>query len=103
MTIGQITGLHIGFDGQDKPCANMQRLHMVMDSLRSFRRGPDLLLLTGDLVESGEQWAYEKLKDALTTLNIPAYFALGNHDSRDAFAEVFGDANFAAMAIGRYV
>lgn len=94
MIIGQITDLHIGFDGQDKPCVNLQRLHHVLDSLRSFRRGPDLLLLTGDLVESGEGWAYEKLKDALTSLNIPAYFALGNHDSREAFAEVFGDASF---------
>ena len=94
MIIGQITDLHIGFDGQDKPCANMQRLHHVLDSLRSFRRGPDVLLLTGDLVESGEQWAYEKLKDALTSLHIPAFFALGNHDNRETFAEVFGDANF---------
>lgn len=94
MIIGQITDLHIGFDGQDKPCANMQRLNYVLDSLRSMRRGPDLLLLTGDLVESGEQWAYEKLKDALTSMHVPAYFALGNHDNRDAFIEVFGDASF---------
>lgn len=89
MLIAQITDLHLGFDGRDKPCENTKRLRHVIREFNHLIRQPDLVLVTGDLVESGEHWAYEKLKEELSELNAPYYLALGNHDQREAFSAVF--------------
>jgi 3',5'-cyclic AMP phosphodiesterase CpdA len=54
---------------------------------------PDLLLATGDLADAGDDSAsYARLKDALADLPFPVYFALGNHDGRDAFRANFPEA-----------
>jgi len=94
MLIAQITDLHIGFDGTDAPCKNTERLKGVLNELSQMQRQPDIILITGDLVESGENWAYEKLKATLSHVKIPYYFGFGNHDNREAFASIFSDENF---------
>ncbi len=94
MLIAQITDLHIGFDGELSHCKNTARLNNVLLELTQMQRQPDVILITGDLVESGKNWAYEKLKTTLGTLQIPYFFALGNHDDRKAFKEVFSDKYF---------
>lgn len=68
MIIAQITDLHHGFDGRDKPCLNTKRLRDVIFELNHLRKPPDLVLVTGDLVESGAHWAYKKLKEELEAL-----------------------------------
>ncbi|MFW5832478.1 MAG: phosphodiesterase [Pseudomonadota bacterium] len=52
----------------------------------------DLLLLTGDLTDTGEVLAYCALHERLRALPMPAVLLLGNHDRRAAFREVFADA-----------
>jgi 3',5'-cyclic AMP phosphodiesterase CpdA len=94
MLIAQITDLHIGFMGAGNPCDNTERLDMVLSDLRQLKRQPDIILITGDLVEGGEPWAYEKLKTALDPVETPYYFGFGNHDKRDAFTKVFSDEKF---------
>ena len=94
MIIAQITDLHIGFGGPDVECMNSKRLKLVIDEMNGMVQRPDLILVTGDLVESGERWAYEKLKKALSDLDYPLYYAMGNHDNRDVFAGVFPEAEF---------
>lgn len=94
MIIAQITDLHIGFEGEGQICHNSRRLRMVIDELNDMVAKPDLILVTGDLVESGERWAYEKLRDELKELKYPLYFGMGNHDKREVFAEVFPEAEF---------
>ena len=89
MIIAQITDLHLGFDGKDKPCENTKRLRHVIHDLNHMKRQPDIVLVTGDLVESGADWAYQKLKTELSELKTPYFLALGNHDKRSAFTEVF--------------
>ena len=91
MIVAQITDLHLGFDGQGNPCKNTKRLRHVIHELNDMKRRPDLVLLTGDLVESGADWAYKKLKKELAALEIPHFFALGNHDKRSAFSDVFSE------------
>ena len=95
MIIAQITDLHLGFDGPDKPCANTERLRNVIHELNSLKLAPDIILVTGDLVESGEHWSYQKLKDELSALNAPYYLTLGNHDHREDFSKVFPEFAFA--------
>jgi len=94
MIIAQITDLHIGFDGEDNPCPNMARLKTVLKQIKNMTAQPDLLLITGDLVESGEDWAYELLRKQLAKVSVPYFMAMGNHDNRDAFAEIFPDSVF---------
>jgi len=94
MIIAQLTDLHIGFDGEDVPCKNTARLRKVIKDMNAMTRRPDLLILTGDLVETGENWAYEKLRDELAKTDLPVYFAMGNHDDRAAFTGIFPDAEF---------
>ena len=94
MIIAQITDLHIGFGGPDAECMNSKRLKLVIDEMNGMVQRPDLILVTGDLVESGETWAYEKMKAALSDLDYPLYYAMGNHDNRDVFKGVFPEATF---------
>jgi 3',5'-cyclic AMP phosphodiesterase CpdA len=42
---------------------------------------PDLLLVTGDLVDSPRKKLYEEVKESLDSLRIPYYVCAGNHDS----------------------
>lgn len=91
MIIAQITDLHLGFDGRDKPCQNTKRLRAVITGMKELRKQPDILLMTGDLVESGEAWAYKKLRDELEDVPWPYYLGMGNHDNRQTFIDVFPD------------
>ncbi len=91
MLLAQITDLHLGFDGEGNDCPNTPRLRQVIDGLKSMQRAPDMVLITGDNVESGERWAYELLKAELAALDWPCFFLMGNHDRREAFLDVFRD------------
>ena len=94
MIIAQITDLHIGFHGPEMGCENTKRLESVLAELSTQTRQPDLLLVTGDLVETGANWAYEKLKNTLDDVKFPYYLTIGNHDDREAFSKIFSDENF---------
>lgn len=98
MLIAQISDVHLGF-GQTEgpagdPVSNLGRLDRVLNALANLRKQPDLLLITGDLVDGGSNWAYAPLRERLARVSIPIKFALGNHDNRDAFIGEFGDAGF---------
>lgn len=93
MIIAQITDLHVGFDGKDQKCRNSQRLLPVIYELNSMIQKPDLVLVTGDLVETGEKWAYEKLRSVLGYLESPYHLAIGNHDNREVFRTCFPEVN----------
>jgi 3',5'-cyclic AMP phosphodiesterase CpdA len=54
-----------------------------------------MVLATGDLVDRGDRDSYLRLRDALSALPFPVHFALGNHDARAAFGEVFPETAFA--------
>ena len=89
MIIAQLTDIHIGFVDEHKVCQNTPRLKRVIDEIMRMVLKPDLVLLTGDLVESGERWAYDILREELKALDIPTHYALGNHDNREVFATCF--------------
>ena len=50
---------------------------------------PDLLLLSGDLVDHGDPDEYEMLARLLADLAIPVLAIPGNHDEREAFRQAF--------------
>lgn len=94
MILAQITDLHIGFEGEGEVCQNSEKLQSVLREINSQILKPDVLLITGDLVESGSLWAYSKLRDQLSDVDCPILWAVGNHDNRDAFANIFPEAEF---------
>lgn len=90
MLIAQITDIHLGFEPGNPDEFNRQRLDSVLRTLGEMVPRPALLLATGDLADAGDDTeSYARLKLCLSELAIPAYFALGNHDGRDAFRGTF--------------
>jgi 3',5'-cyclic AMP phosphodiesterase CpdA len=104
MLIAQITDIHLGFDRGNRREANQVRLEETLRALCAMRPLPDLLLMTGDLVEHGDDdEAYVRLRHTVAALPFPALPLLGNHDGRAAFSRAFPEAataeNFLQFAV----
>jgi len=52
---------------------------------------PDLVLLSGDLVDKGTLPEYAKFRDLFSELEVPSVVIPGNHDDREVFKEAFRD------------
>ena len=89
MLIAQITDLHIGFDRDNNHELNVRRLIMVVDQLNAMNPKPDLLVVSGDLVENGDdKRAYRHMETLIKRWQGPLLWAIGNHDSREGLLEV---------------
>jgi Icc protein len=67
---------------------------------------PDGLLLTGDLAEEGGPEAYDQLRAATESLDLPVYWIPGNHDDPDMLHQVFSDVPYhgpnQSLALGHW-
>jgi 3',5'-cyclic AMP phosphodiesterase CpdA len=89
MLIAQITDLHIGFDRDNSHELNVRRLNMVIDALNERTPQPDLLIVSGDLVENADdKRAYRHKESLVKRWQGPLIWAVGNHDGRENFLEV---------------
>ena len=96
MLIAQITDLHLGFDPTDPDEFNRQRLDRALAALCVFHPTPDLLLVTGDIADNGEdRFSYARYAEAIGVLPFPAWPMMGNHDSRAPFLEQFPETRTA--------
>ena len=87
--VAQVTDLHIGFDRDNPHELNVRRLNMVIDQLNAMRPQPSLLLVTGDLVETGDDIdAYRHMVSLVARWEGPVLWAIGNHDGREAFRSI---------------
>jgi 3',5'-cyclic AMP phosphodiesterase CpdA len=89
--IAQITDVHIGFEPGNPDEPNMQRLQAVIRRLVEGPNRPDLLLMTGDLTESGDAESYARLAEAVRPCPFPVLAMTGNHDAREALRAAFPD------------
>lgn len=90
--VAQVTDLHIGFDRDNPHELNVRRLNLVIDQLNAMKQRPSLLLVTGDLVEHGDDSdAYMHMVSLIGRWEGPLIWALGNHDSRKHFCAVLPD------------
>jgi len=55
---------------------------------------PDVVIMTGDLVDGGKPEEYAHLRRLLAPLAMPVYVIPGNHDARDALRAAFGDCGY---------
>ena len=86
MLVAQVTDLHIGYDRDNIYELNVRRLNMVIDQLNAMRPKPSLLLVTGDLVENGDdEAAYQHMHALIGRWEGPLAWVVGNHDRRGTF------------------
>jgi 3',5'-cyclic AMP phosphodiesterase CpdA len=92
MLIAQITDVHLGFEQNNPDERNRKRLDRTLTVIAGLKPLPDLLLVTGDLADAADDdVSYQRLREALAAVPMPAAFCMGNHDGRAAFARHFPD------------
>jgi Icc protein len=90
MLIAQITDVHLGFEPNNPAEFNRKRLDQTLRTLAAMKPRPDVLIVTGDLADEGDdQVSYRRLKGALSGVPFPVWYCMGNHDSREGFLEHF--------------
>lgn len=82
MLIAQITDTHLFADAdqQLKGMATAASLAAVLQQVAQLQSPPEVLLLTGDLSQDETPESYQRLRDLVAPLHIPAYWLPGNHD-----------------------
>jgi 3',5'-cyclic AMP phosphodiesterase CpdA len=92
MLVAQITDLHLGFDPGNPDEYNRQRLDQTLRTLVALTPRPDLLLVTGDIADNGDDRdSYQRFREATADLPFRVCPAMGNHDNRAVFCEIFPD------------
>lgn len=59
--------------------------------LNALDPAPDVVIITGDLVDHGTAVEYEQARIALRSIHQPVLLLPGNHDEREAFRTAFSD------------
>lgn len=91
MIIAQISDLHVQPAGE-KAYGIVDTngyLKAAVEQLNRLKPQPDIVIATGDLVDDRTVAEYRMLKELLAPLKAPLFLAMGNHDDRTAFREVF--------------
>jgi Icc protein len=93
MLIAQITDTHIKADGRLAygRVDTQGALARCVAHLNALRPAPDVVLVTGDLVDLGRPGEYAVLRGLLDRLAAPYYVIPGNHDERNALRDAFAD------------
>jgi 3',5'-cyclic-AMP phosphodiesterase len=93
MLIAQFSDTHIKPEGRLAygRVDTTQHLQQAIDHLHALPQRPDLLLVTGDLVDAGSRTEYLRLRDQLSQLSVPWLLIPGNHDDREQMRAVFPD------------
>ena len=57
---------------------------------------PDVVIITGDMVDHGQPAEYQQARLALGAIRRPVLLLPGNHDNREAFRSAFSDHHYLA-------
>lgn len=91
MLIAQITDPHVMRAGKLVYGALDSTAHLAraVDRLNGLDPRPDVVLVTGDLVDAGSAEEYARLRAELDRLEIPYRLIPGNHDARETLRAAF--------------
>lgn len=96
MLVCQITDLHIRLPGQLTrgvvDCAAL--LRQCVDAILRLPQCPDVVVVTGDLVDGGRSDEYAHMRQLLAPLTMPVYLVVGNRDDRAAIQDAFQDHHY---------
>lgn len=100
----QLTDTHILPPGE--------MLYGVLDTARHLRESvlsitrmrprPDVVLITGDLVERGDTAGYRHFIELITPLEMPVYVIPGNHDNPSVMMDAFAGTPHFPAHVGTY-
>ena len=96
MIIGQITDFHVTTPDHpvDRRYRTAWHLQRAVAHIAGLAQIPDVVLATGDLVETGSPAEYARLRELLSPLGVPGYVIPGNHDDRPALRAAFADHTY---------
>lgn len=96
MLIAQISDTHVKRPGKlaYRQVDTAAMLRACVEQVMAVRPRPDLVLITGDLVDRGDPVEYAYLRELLAPLSLPMLVIAGNHDDRDAMRVAFPDATY---------
>jgi 3',5'-cyclic-AMP phosphodiesterase len=78
-------------------------LARAVAALNALAPRPDIVVVTGDLVDHGEPAEYAELRRLLAPLAMPSFVIPGNHDAREPLREAFrGDGYLPAEGYLQY-
>lgn len=102
MLIAHITDTHVKLPGKLAygRVDTAAMLRACVASLVALRPRPDLVVLTGDLVDLGRSEEYAFLHSLLAPLGLPLLAVPGNHDEREAMRAAFAAGAIGTEAIG---
>lgn len=94
--IAQLSDLHIKANGRlsYKKVDTHAALLEAIETLNALRPRPDVVVITGDLVDFGTPDEYQTLRVALQRLHYPFYLMAGNHDDRQALRAAFPEHTY---------
>lgn len=97
MLVAQLTDTHVVADPSlhELYIDNNDRLRAAVASLNGEDPRPDLVLLTGDLTNTGTEDEFDILADMIGALEIPVLAVPGNHDTRTGIRRLFPDLAWA--------
>lgn len=91
MLIAQLSDIHVRPRGQlYKGLVDSNAMFAAaIEHLHQLDRAPDLVLISGDLVDKGEADEYSMLRELLAPLRLPYRVMPGNHDARAGLLAAF--------------
>ena len=87
-----LTDLHISHPDLNDPHLQSdtpETLRRVVGAINAMDPLPDFVVASGDLTNHGDVQSYELVRELMAPLKAPVVMALGNHDQRAGFNEVF--------------
>ena len=92
----QITDTHILPPGEILYDEVDTTLHLAetVQQINRMRPLPDVVMITGDLVEHGDTAAYKHFLELIKPLKMPSYVLAGNHDNPQVMTEVFTGTSY---------
>ena len=96
MLIAQLSDIHVRPRGRlykDVVDSNRQ-FSKAIAHLQSLDRRPDLVLITGDLVDEGHPDEYASLSELLAELRLPCRVIPGNHYNRECLRAALSDHTY---------
>lgn len=93
MLIAQITDTHIKLPGRlaYRQVDTATMLRLCVREIAALSPRPDLIVLTGDLVDLGHREEYAHIRKILAALPAELLVIPGNHDAREPLRQAFND------------